>query len=553
MWYDNIGITHRRIKMDVFNSLGVMIDCSRDAVPNVVRLKKFIDTVSEMGYNVAMLYTEDTYEVVNEPYFGSKRGKYTVEELYEIDRYAASRGVELVPFIQTLAHLGTLKKWRAYRHKVFDIDDILLVDAPRTYELIDNMFASLRKSFSSKRVHLGYDEAHHIGLGKYLDENGYTDRYELLMRHLERVCEIAKKYGFETMLAADDLFFNMSPGEFCSDEERDFPQKIKDMIPRGLELVHWDYFGTDKKRYTAMMRSAKKLTENVWFSGGAWTWNTFSPHNRYSIKRNEIAVPACRECGVSMAFFTLWGDNGGECAYEAVLPSLMHTAARSRGLSDGEMAAEFEKITGEKFSDFLDLDLPNYIYGENVPVESPYFQHSAANYAKTHLYDDPFYGTMSANLGEVDATVFEKYAKRLYEHAKKNTEYSFLYLTQARLCDALAIKLPLAKKTREIYAFGDKEKILELCRIDYTECIKRVEAFYESFCDQWLKINKPYGLEVHDARLGGLCKRLESCRRRLLDYANGKVSEIPELCEPVLPMDDAYITSWAEMISANPV
>ena len=48
--------------MKHFDSFGVMIDCSRDAVPNVEGLKRFLKAVASMGYNVAMLYTEDTYE-----------------------------------------------------------------------------------------------------------------------------------------------------------------------------------------------------------------------------------------------------------------------------------------------------------------------------------------------------------------------------------------------------------------------------------------------------------------------------------------------------------
>jgi hypothetical protein len=284
--------------MKHFDSLGVMIDCSRNAVPNVKGIKRFLEIIAKMGYNTAFLYTEDTYEVENEPYFGYMRGKYSMEELREIDNYAASLGIEMIPFIQTLAHLATIKRWRAYRHKVFDIDDILLIDEPRTYELIENMFASLAKTFRSKRVHLGLDEAHHLGLGKYLDEHGFTDRYALFLKHLNRICEIAKKYGYETMMMANDLFFNMSPGVFASDEVKEFPQEILDKVPKEVATVYWDYFATDEKRYDAMMLSSKKLSDKVWFSGGAFTWATFAPHNRYSMQRNEIAIASCKKNGV---------------------------------------------------------------------------------------------------------------------------------------------------------------------------------------------------------------------------------------------------------------
>lgn len=72
-----------------------------------------------------MLYTEDTYEVEYEPYFGYKRGRYSTAELSELDAYAASVGIELVPCVQTLAHLNAAFRWRKYR-RIQDCYDIFL-------------------------------------------------------------------------------------------------------------------------------------------------------------------------------------------------------------------------------------------------------------------------------------------------------------------------------------------------------------------------------------------------------------------------------------------
>ena len=60
---------------------GVMLDCSRNAVLNVETVKKHIDNLNKMGFNMLMLYTEDTYEVNNEKMFGYLRGKYIKEEV----------------------------------------------------------------------------------------------------------------------------------------------------------------------------------------------------------------------------------------------------------------------------------------------------------------------------------------------------------------------------------------------------------------------------------------------------------------------------------------
>ena len=54
------------------------------------------------------------------------------------------------------------------------------------------------------------------------------------------------------------------------------------------------------------------------------------------------------------------------------------------------------------------------------------------------------------------------------------------------------------------------------------------------YAKQWNIENKPTGFDVQDIRLGGLLRRTDSCRRRLLDYTSGKIDEIPELAFELL-------------------
>lgn len=151
----------------VYNSLGVLIDCSRNAVLKVETFQKLIKHLALMGYSSVQLYTEDTYEIKEYPYFGYMRGRYSGEQLKSMDLYASSFGIELIPCIQTLAHLGTALKWETFSD-IVDCDDILLIDEEKTYDLIDAMFRTMSKHISSRKINIGMDEAHMVGLGKYL-------------------------------------------------------------------------------------------------------------------------------------------------------------------------------------------------------------------------------------------------------------------------------------------------------------------------------------------------------------------------------------------------
>ena len=75
-----------------------MLDMSRNAVMKPEEVKKFAATIKKLGYNMIQLYTEDTYEVPGEPYFGYLRGRYSQAELKNMVKYCDSIGVELLPY-----------------------------------------------------------------------------------------------------------------------------------------------------------------------------------------------------------------------------------------------------------------------------------------------------------------------------------------------------------------------------------------------------------------------------------------------------------------------
>ena len=134
-----------------------MLDCSRNAVMKPEQVKKFVDYISAFGYNCIQLHTEDTFEVDGEPYFGYLRGRYTKDELKNIDAYCAKKGVELIPCVQTLAHVNQIFRWNEYACTVCDTGDILLADEARTYALIENIFKTLAECFTSRTVNIGMD------------------------------------------------------------------------------------------------------------------------------------------------------------------------------------------------------------------------------------------------------------------------------------------------------------------------------------------------------------------------------------------------------------
>ena len=94
-----------------FDTHGILLDCSRTMVVTPAYFKKWLRRMSLLGYNMAMLYTKDAYQLPGETYFGFMRGAYSLEEVQEIDAYAKKLGIEMIAAIQALGHLEAVLRW----------------------------------------------------------------------------------------------------------------------------------------------------------------------------------------------------------------------------------------------------------------------------------------------------------------------------------------------------------------------------------------------------------------------------------------------------------
>lgn len=525
--------------MENFNKFGVMIDCSRNAVMTIEQLKKFISVIAKMGYNQVHLYMEDTYEVNGEAFFGYLRGKYTKEELKELDDFAYDIGVELVPNIQTLAHMAAFIKWRT---DLKDIDDIMLVGDGNVYDLIDRMFASLRECFRTKNLHIGMDEAHNLGRGRYLDFNGWQNRFDILLSHLNRVCDIADKYDFEPMMWSDMFYRIASGGDYYATKSK-FDNTIKEKIPKKLTLVYWDYYNLNKKTYDSMIKGHKQLSDKVSFGGGAWKWSGFAPHNYFSLKATKPAISACKDGGIKDVFITMWGDNGGECSSYAVLPTLCYAACLAQGITKiSDIKQKFYEWIGVRYDDFMLLDSPNIIEKTSEVV----------NPSKYFLYADCFTSIFQNTEKSEYRQKYAAIARKLKYASKRAGEYSYLFETLASLSTLLSVKVDICSRTRDAYNSADTEQLNNVIN-DYKKMIKLTKTFHNTFRKQWFIENKPHGFDVQDIRLGGLEARMEASMERLIQYRDGTISSIPELEEKIIPISDKLLNynCWRNIVSTN--
>lgn len=513
-----------------------MADMSRNAVFNIPTAKQMIRYLAIMGYNSLMLYTEDTYEIPEYQYFGHMRGRFSKDELREIDDYAYALGIEVIPCIQTLAHLGTALRWPDFAGYT-DIDDILLVGDERTYKFIDRAISVCKECFRSRRINIGMDEAHNIGRGKYLSQNGYRKSSDIMCEHLERVVGICEEHGFYPMMWSD-MFFRMAFNGVYRVREGEISEDVIAKVPKGLTLIYWDYYSRDKQIVEHMLDCHKKFDNPIAFAGGAWKWSGFGAHNRYSLISTELQMDVCADKGIDDVIVTAWGDCGAEASQFSALASMIYFAERKyradSGVTEQLLDERARACFSLSFDELLCFDLPDLI-----PYSTPDCCDNPKNPSKYLFYNDPLEALLDMHVDPKTAPdAFRKNSETLLA-LSDHSLFGYAFETLGLLCRVLASKCDYSIRLREAYRSGDKVAMHELSEEALSLCDK-IDDFMNAFRRQWYRENKTFGFSAQEQRAGGLIMRLRSTAMRIESYLAGEVEAIEELEQPVLPFPSKH-------------
>ena len=531
-----------------FVRAGLMHDCSRNGVLNIESVKKLILLCALFGMNTFMLYTEDVYEIDDEPYFGYLRGRYSKSELKEIAEYGDSFGVEVIPCIQTLSHLNQALRWNAYKD-ARESGKTLLANSEKALALVEKMIKTCKEVFTSKYIHIGMDEAFDLGAFRYALNNEVIDKKKEFLSHLNKVESICKKHGLHPIMW-EDMFFrlNETSGEWYESNNK-ISDEVKKLIP-DVDLVYWDYYHNDVNYYDNKFKLSLDTGKRIMFAGGAIRWIGFAPNISGSLENSTAGLQSAIKNNIDSALVTAWGDNGNECSVFASIPLLaLYSNFNYLGHSNKtELSRLLECVTGAGFNVWKDLELPNKLRKELLPFENP---------SKPFLYQDPLNGIYDYKAKEIYSLMYKKYASKLNKDARKSCKFPHIFTTLADLCSVLEYKSTIGLRLREAYQKQNIESLKE-CAKDLKILIKRLSKFKDSLFTQWMIENKAQGFDVLDGRLGYLNNRLLTTHKLVDDYLNHRIDEIAELKENIISdasnandNEPLFDNSWAGVASVN--
>lgn len=509
-----------------FQSSGIMFDCSRNAVLKPRALRFFFRKMALMGLNLGMMYTEDTYEVPGQPFFGYKRGRYTYDELKALDDYASLFGIELCPCIQTLGHLKRILHWPAYHH-LRDNDEVLLADLDETYELLDQMIRAATAPYRSKRIHLGMDEAYGVGLGAHLTRYGYEDPHSVIGRHLSRVLGICDKYGLHAMMWSD-MYFHLDGRNYHSPGLPS--EKAKAAVDPRITLMYWDYYQPKEEAYADALYKHAQFPAPTVFAGGIWTWIGPAPDYPTTLQNTVSGLTACAKANIPLALATAWGDNGGECNLTAALLGLqLYGELTFRpDYDEDELARRFRRCCHADAQAFLDLSLLNYMPGMKDNPSDP------VNACKFMLYQDPLIQLFEADTaGYAMAEHFGSLVTRYARYALENPDYALLFDFYTALANALALKCVWHEQAGDAVRSRNREQAAALAD-GIPATVEALDTLRVVWRRLWESTNKPNGFEIIEVRMGGIAARMATAGEKMRAFALGQVDTIPELEEQAL-------------------
>lgn len=462
----------------------------------------------------------------------------------KLNDHADLYGIELIPCIQTLGHLGKYMRW-SESADIRETSLELSVDKEESYRFIEEMAAQISGSFHSKRIHLGMDEAWGIGRGEAsLKKYGLRDRQELFVKHLKKVVEITDRYGLKPMIWNDFVFcLNSETGIDKYARNTEIPKDIMEAFPRNVALVYWHYGEEVQGCDEWVLEKNLKFGNDVLFAGGLMMWNIPLPDNMFSYYATEEGLTASKKLGVREVFTTLWTYAALGCSHDTSYLHLQQYAehAYHKEVTPEHLKSRFEACTGADFDAFWNMSqFSNIMDGR----EKEFGNYNERFHGQKIMWYDFF-------LGKYDEMLYRYPMSGHYEKMRdyyaglcaEDGRWSELYDRCRVLFDFVARKSYVAENLVRAYKCGNLAFLEDCVNNLLPGLLLSLDEVHEHFRKMWFDTRKAFGWEALDSRLGGMHARILTAKKRLEDYLEGRIDRIEELEEPRLPMPESLWTT----------
>lgn len=517
-------------KKPQFTWCGAMLDMSRGSAMKVDAIKAYIDIMACLGMNMLMLYTEDMFPLEKYPFFGYKRGWYSLEQLRELDDYAWELGIEMIPCVQTLGHLEQYLRWpeaAPFRDTSFN----LMPGTQESLDFIEEILKTMKDTFRSKHIHIGMDEVVNLGTGAHFRKHKgeVVDQQALLFDHLQKVCTLCRKLDYQPIVWSDQFFPNPKGGRIFTYDSY-FPENYRERLPGNVRLMYWYYSSRKQNRYQTLIKRHKETGNPVAFAGAGWNWVGAAPDHKLTFDFMVPALEACLTENPEMVMNTLWSDAGLTpfflCFPSNALFAEYQWSGKNANTDEVWRVNEFVTKTPRQVYDEMDKFYFGLLDNQNL--------------GRVLLYWDVMEtvgvtnGFLPDNLPDVFDGVepmrtFRQAAEALDTYIADNGDWNDYFAYEAAALRTAAFKAELHTCLRSAYQRGDCDELKRMVECVLPACKESYQTFYGLLEKIRRREVSAFGWERHCKDYGFQIARLDYAAKILKSYLDGQLTEIEEL------------------------
>jgi hypothetical protein len=485
-----------------FERRGYMLDISRDKVPTMETLYSLIDLLASLKINEFQLYTEHTFAYKNHKIVWENSSPMTAEEIKKLDIYCKDRFIDFVPNQNSFGHMENWLKHDEYLELAECITTCKTIwgpskrhsldpTNPKSFELMQELYAELLPNFSSKYFNIGCDETVELGLGKSAPTCKKQGKGRVYLDYLLKLNSEVNKHDKQA--------------QFWGDIIVNHPELISE-LPKNMIALVWGYdanfpAGKDLPKFVA-------AGLDFYVCPGTSTWNSLIGRNQNAFENLKNAAIQGKKYFAKGYLTTNWGDNGHWQPMSVTYPAMLLGAAYSWNYS-------------EKTFNNLEFTLNHYIYEDKTGNTAKAILKLGYADTKTNIPNgnanafhlmlyrykwtmDGFYQTKELNVEGLEAAEKEILsALEILKEAKPQSKDSAIIILETEQAAKLAlhgIHLGIAR----LYA---KDKATEnIPKEVKSELIAELKPLIDKHRELWIIRNRPGGL---DDSAGKLEKLLE--------------------------------------------
>jgi hypothetical protein len=278
-----------------FPTRGVLLDITRDKVPEMETLYSLVDRLAEWKLNELQLYTEHVFAYRDHPAVWQDASPMTPLQIRALDSYCKARFIDFVPNQNSFGHMERWLSHGEYRRLGEMPDggsDLCPVD-PDCEKFLAGLYADLLPNFSSRYFNVCCDETWSLGKGRSkgaADEKGEGRVY---LDFLLKIHNLVRQNG-RTMMFWGDIIMQ-------------HPELIPE-LPKDLIAMEWGY-----EAEHPFAEHGKKFAESgipFYVVPGTSSWNSLAGRTGNTIQNLRNAAENGRANGAIGYVITDWGDGG---------------------------------------------------------------------------------------------------------------------------------------------------------------------------------------------------------------------------------------------------